>query len=212
MLSMLRSLAAQVKEHVRDVGLGASLGAALRDLRYGIRVVRRSPGYALVVALTIALGIGVNAATFSVMDAVLFRSLPYPDPSRIVVIEADTQALATAYSSSGEVFDVRGMQLVTHIAQLEGRDASLEIDGVMEHVMTARASDDLLPLLGATSLTAGRPLAGSIDADGTVLRGVVISHELWQRRFNGDPGVIGRPLTVNNMSGSSSGSTDLARR
>jgi putative ABC transport system permease protein len=189
----------QVKERVRDVRRGAALGAALRDLRYGIRVVWRSPGYALVVILTIALGIGVNATTFSVMHAVLFRSLPYPDPSRIVVIEADTQALATAYSSSGEVFDVRQMQLVTHIAQLEGRDASLEVDGVMEHVMTARVSDELLPLLGATSLTAGRPLVGSIDADGIMLRGVVISHELWQRRFNGDPGVIGRPLTVNNM-------------
>jgi putative ABC transport system permease protein len=213
-MSMLRALLARVRAlqrspradrdlndelRVSDVRLGAALGASLRDLRYGIRVVGRSPGYVLVVVLTIALGIGVNAATFSVMHAVLWRSLPYPDPSRIVVIEADTQALATAYSSNGEVFDVRGMQLVTHIAQLEGRDASLEVDGVMEHVMTARVSDDLLPVLGATSLTAGRPLAGSIDADGIVLRGVVISHELWQRRFNGDPGVLGRPLTVNNM-------------
>ena len=172
----------------------------MRDVRYGLRVVWRSPGYALVVIMTIALGIGVNAATFSVMHAVLWRSLPYPDAARTVCIEADTQALPTAYSSSGAVLDLRAQtQLITSIAQIEGRDASLEIDGVMEHVTTARVTDDLMPLLGATRLTAGRPLVTSVDGEGITLRGVVISHELWQRRFQGDPDVIGRWLTVNNM-------------
>jgi predicted permease len=189
----------QVKERVREVRIGAALEAAVRDVRYGTRVVWRSPGYALVVIMTIALGIGVNAATFSVMHAVLWRPLPYPDADRIVVIEADTRALPTAYSSSGPVFDVRETPLITNIAQLEGRDASLDIDGVMEHVTSARVTDDLLPLLGASSLTVGRPLVASADADGIVLRGVVISHELWQRRFHGDRHVIGRRLTVNNM-------------
>ena len=75
----------------------------MRDLRYGTRILWRSPGYALVVIMTVALGIGVNAATFSVMHAVLWRSLPYPDAARIVVIEADTRALPTAYSSPGPV-------------------------------------------------------------------------------------------------------------
>lgn len=171
----------------------------MRDVRYGLRVLGRSPAYSLVVILTVALGIGANAATFSVMHAVLWRSLPYPDPDAIVVIEADTRALPSAYSPSGLVFDVRGQtQLITSIAQAEGRDASLEIDGVMEHVTAARVTDDCLPLLGATPL-AGRTLLTSLDADGITLKGVVISHELWQRRFNGDPQVIGRPLIVNNM-------------
>lgn len=171
----------------------------MRDVRYGLRVLGRSPAYSLVVILTVALGIGANAATFSVMHAVLWRSLPYPDPDAIVVIEADTRALPSAYSPSGPVFDVRGQtQLITSIAQAEGRDASLEIDGVMEHVTAARVTDDCLPLLGATPL-AGRTLLTSLDADGITLKGVVISHELWQRRFNGDPQVIGRPLIVNNM-------------
>jgi putative ABC transport system permease protein len=190
----------QVKERVRDVRVGAALGAAVRDVRYGTRVIWRSPGYALVVIMTIALGIGVNAATFSVMHAVLWRSLPYPDPARIVVIEADTGTLPTAYSSSGAVLDVRAeTQLITGIAQIEGRDASLEIDGEMEHVTTVRVTDDLLPLLGATPLTAGRTLVTSVDADGITLKGIVISYELWQRRFPGDPEVIGRRLAVNNM-------------
>jgi predicted permease len=190
----------QVKERVRDVRIGAAIGAAVRDVRYGIRVLWRSPGYAVVVVATIALGIGVNAATFSVVHAVLWRSLPYPDAARIVVIEADTRALPTAYSSSGAVFDVRAeTRLITSVTQIEGRDASLEIDGVMEHVKTARVTDEFVPLLGATPLTSGRPLVTSVDADGIALRGIVISHELWQRRLQGDPGVIGRWLTVNNM-------------
>jgi putative ABC transport system permease protein len=190
----------QVKESVRDVRIGSALEAAARDARYGARVLWRSPAYALVVIMTIALGIGVNAAIFSVVHAVLWRSLPYPDAARLVVIEADTRALPSAYTSSGALFDVRAQsRLITSIAQAEGRDASLLIDGVMERVAAARVTDDLLPLFGATPLTLGRALVISEDADGIVVKGVVISHELWQRRFQGDPHIIGRRLTVNNM-------------
>ncbi len=157
-------------------------------------------GYALVVVMTLALGIGVNAAIFSVVHTVLWRSLPYPDAARILVVEADTRALPTAYSSAGAVFDVRTQsRLITSIAQVEGRDASLEIDGVMERVAAARVTDDLLPLLGATPLALGRTLVTAQDAHGIVVKGVVISHELWQRRLEGDPHVIGRRLTVNNF-------------
>ena len=117
----------QVKERVRDVRLGSAVEAGARDARYGARVLWRSPGYALVVIMTLALGIGPNAAIFSVVYAVLWRSLPYPDAARIVVVEADTRGLPTAYSSSGAVFDVRTQsRLITSIAQVEGRDASLE--------------------------------------------------------------------------------------
>ncbi len=190
----------QLKERVRDVRIGAAFAAAARDVRYGARVLWRSPGYALVVIMTIALGIGANVAVFSVVHAVLWRSLPYPDAARIVVIEADTRALASAYSSPGAVFDVRAeSRLITSIAQAEGRDASLAIDGVMERVAAARVTDDLLALLGATPLMLGRPLATSEDADGIVVRGIVISHDLWQRRFESDPLVIGRRVAINNF-------------
>jgi putative ABC transport system permease protein len=180
--------------------IASTIEAAARDARYGARALLRSPGYALVVVATIALGIGVNTAVFSVMHAVLWRSLPYPDARRIVVIEADTQALPSASSLSGAVFDVREhSRLVTSIAQVEGRDASLAIDGVMERVAAARVTDDALPLLGATPMTLGRPIITSEDANGIVVRGIVISYELWQRRFHGDPDVIGRRLAVNNF-------------
>ena len=190
----------QVKERVRDVRIGSALEAAARDARYGARVLWRSPGYALVVIMAMALGIGLNAAIFSVVHAVLWRSLPYPDAARIVVIEADTRMLPSAYDSADGLFDVRAQsRLVASVAQTEGRDASLMIDGVMERVAAARVTDDLLPLLGANPLTLGRTLVTAEDAHDFVVKGVVISHELWQRRLNGDPQVIGRHLTVNNF-------------
>ena len=190
----------QVKERVRDVRVGSALVAAARDARYGARVVWRSPAYALLVVMTLALGIGVNAAIFSVVHAVLWRSLPYPDAARIVVIEADTRGLPSAYQSSAARLDVRAQsRLITSIAGAEGRDASLVIDGVVERVAAARVTDDLLPLLGAVPLTLGRTILTAEDADGIVVKGVVISHELWQRRFHSDPRMIGRRLTVNNF-------------
>ena len=190
----------QIKQQVRDVRVGSALGAAIRDAKYGARVLWRSPGYALVVILTIGLGIGVNAAIFSVVHAVLWRSLPYPDADRIVAVDADMRALASAYQSSGPLFDLRdGSRSITTLAQIEGRDASLTIDGTMERVAGARVTDDLLPLLGATPLSLGRTLVTSQDSDGILLKGVVISHELWQRRFQSDPRAIGRRLTVNNF-------------
>ena len=189
----------QVKESVRDVRVGFGLTTAVRDVRYGSRVLWRSPGYSIVVILTIALGIGVNVAIFSVIHAVLLRPLPYPEAHRLVAIEADTRALASARGSSGEIFDpLEQSRLVEAIAQIEGRDASIEIDGLMERVPAARATDGLLPLIGAVPLALGRPLAGAEDARGLVVTGVVISHELWQRRFQGDPGVVGRHFIVNN--------------
>ena len=190
----------QVKERVRDVRLGSAIEAGARDARYAARVLWRSPGFALVVIMTLALVIGPNAAIFSVVHAVLWRSLPYPDAARIVVVEADTRGLPTAYALSGAVFDVRTQsRLITGIAQVEGRDATLEIDGVMERVASARVTDGLLPLLGATPLMLGRTLVAAEDAQRVVVKGVVISHELWQRRLAGDPQVIGRRLTVNNF-------------
>src|SRR5438128_11243977 len=145
----------QVKESVRQVRVGFALATAVRDARYGCRVLWRSPSYALVVILTIALGIGINVTMFSVIHAVIWRSLPYPDAARIVAIEADTRGIPSAYAPR-DALDLRELsRLVTHIGTIEGRDASLTVDGVMERVAAARASDDILPVLGATPLTLG---------------------------------------------------------
>ncbi len=184
----------------RLAGVRFAAATIVRDARHGCRVLWRSPSYALVVILTIALGIGINVTMFSVIRAVVWRSLPYPDAGRIVAIEADTQGIASAYALTGNVLDLRAQsRLVTHIASVDGRDASLTVDGVMERVAAARATDDLLPLLGAAPLALGRTLVDAQDESGPFPSGVVISHELWRRRFQADPHVIGRHFAVNNL-------------
>jgi len=76
----------QVKEQVREVRAGAWLDSLFQDLRYGARMLRKNPGFTAVAVLTLALGIGMNTAIFSVVDTILFKSLPYPHSNRIVMI------------------------------------------------------------------------------------------------------------------------------
>ena len=187
-----------VKEQVREVRPGAGLRALLRDARVGARVLWSAPTYALMVVLTIALGVGSNAAVFSVAHAVLWRPLPYPDAHRLVAVEADTRTAATGYDAGPGALDIRERSgLITDMVQIEGRDASLEVDGVMEHVASARVTDGAMQLLGAAPVL-GRPIITSQDLDDFAIRGVVISHALWQRRFGGDPNTVGRRISVNN--------------
>jgi predicted permease len=190
----------QVKEHVRQGRVGYVLETAARDVRHGCRVLSRSPGYAFVVVLTIALGIGVNVTMFSVMHAVLWRALPYPDAARVVAIEVDARGVSNVGAAHAEVRDLQQQShLVTNVALVTGVDASLTVDGVMERVAAASVTDDVLPVLGVEPLAFGRTLVDKQDETVSFVSGVVISYELWQRRFQSDPQVVGRHLEVNNI-------------
>ncbi len=190
----------QVREEVRGVRVGQALETAWRDVRYGARLIARSPGYAAVVVLTMALGIGVNAATFAVIHAVLWRPLPYPDAERLVAIEVDARGVTDAGAAPGEALDLRaGLHSLAHVSMAIGVDASLDVDGVMERVAAASATDDVLLLLGADPMWLGRPLDDARDEGRDHVKSVVISHALWLRRFHADPAVIGRHIEVNNL-------------
>lgn len=190
----------QVKERVRDVRVGAWLETTWRDLRYGGRALLRSPGFALVVVLTLALGIGANVTIFSVMRAVLWKPLPYPEPDRLVVVEAETKGVTDTGLSPGELQDLRGeSRTLEQIAAVNGVYASLEIDGDLERVTAISANDDLLPALGAMPPALGRPLRAELDDVAPSVRSVIIGDGLWRRRFGGDPRVIGRHILVNNL-------------
>src|SRR5579864_260809 len=188
-----------VKEEVRGVRVGHSLETVWRDVRHGARLVGRFPGYTAVVALTMALGIGVNAATFTVIHSVLWRPLPYPDADRLVAIEVDARGVTGAGAAPGEILDLRALRSLTRVSIAIGVDASLNVDGVMERVAAASATDDVLPLLGADPMWLGRTLSDARDEGKDRGKSIVIGHDPWLRRFHADPAVIGRHVDVNNF-------------
>lgn len=191
----------QVREATRDVWRWSAFETVLRDVRYGLRMMGRAPGFALVVIATLGVVIGANATVFSVMHAVLWRPLPYPDASRIVVVDTVTRDSRSMSVADAEALELRAeTDLFDRLANIATVDAHVEVDGEMERVPAASATDDALLTLGAEPLSLGRPLRAATDG-GTLstVRTVVISHALWVRRFASDPNVVGRRIAVNNI-------------
>jgi putative ABC transport system permease protein len=174
----------------------------LRDTAYAWRSLRHAPGFSAVVIVTLALGIGVNVAMFSVIYSVLWRPLPYPNADRLVLLGTNIRRISSgAGLSPGETEALRtGSRSLELIAAVSGVDANLNVDGELERVFAVSASDDALSAFGAMPPAMGRGLKSAQDlgADGFV-RAVVISDGLWRRRFAADPLVIGRHLQMNNI-------------
>lgn len=190
-----------VKERTRQRRVGHGVETFLRDFRYGCRMMARSPGFAAVVVLTLALVIGANAAVFSVVHAVLWRELPYPDADRLVIVDADARGVIGAGLSDGERVDLLAeAALFDRLAKISAVDAHVTIDDEMEQVSAASATEDALTAFGAWPLLHGRlfDTSRSFGSDGFV-RTVVVSHRLWQRRLGADPGAIGRRIEINNL-------------
>ena len=190
-----------VKERTREVRAGALVATILQDLRYGVRTMRRAPGFSVIACLTLALGIGASIAMFTVMRSVLWRPLPYPQADRLIVLEVDARGVPNAGAAMGEVSDLRARsRTLEGLSVAIGVEAHVEVNGEVERVGAANVSDDLLPLLGARAAL-GRLLEARLDA-GTpaspAAHGVVISDALWRRRFGADPHVIGRVVSINN--------------
>ncbi|HEV8348313.1 MAG TPA: ABC transporter permease [Vicinamibacterales bacterium] len=167
------------------------------DVRYAFRALRKNVGFAAVVVLTLALGIGANAAIFSVVNAVVLRPLPYRDADRLVVIRDNLPAsgLRDIVISAVEYLDYRARNHVfdemaaydTTAFNLTGRGEPERLDGA---VTTA----SLLPILGA-SPALGRAFDETDNQAGRD-RVALLSHALWQRRFAGDPRVVGTLITL----------------
>src|SRR5580698_8679028 len=188
-----------IKEGVREVWLGNGIETTVQDVRYACRSLLRSPGFTAVVIATLALGIGANLTMFSLMRAVLWRPLPYPEPDRIVVIQVGARNRPNAGATMGEVFDLRERsRSLEQISMFNAVDANLEYEGEMEHLSAASTSDDLLPLLGARPVL-GRALDSRIDEGKDQVLAVLISDELWRRRFSADPSVVRKVVHINNL-------------
>ena len=149
----------QTKERVRSARCGAWLDQIARDVRDGLRQVRRNPAFSAIAIATLALGIGVNTAMFSAVDAVLIRPLPYVDADRLVMIwdEMSHIGFPKHFSTPGEWRKWRRLNTVfTDIAATEPGQATLSGDGDPEQVPGRRVTSNFWTVLGA------RPLVGRV--------------------------------------------------
>ena len=170
----------------------------LQDLRFGTRTLGRNPGFAAVAILTLALGVGANAAIFSVVNAVLLRPLPWSDPDRAVMIWSRWTAFDKTWVSDGEVNGYRreSRTLAGVGAWGEGQ-VNLTGDGEPERLAAAQVTANLFAVLGSSPIK-GRVFTPEEDVpNGPNV--VILGYGLWQRRYAGDPAIIGRSIQINGV-------------
>jgi putative ABC transport system permease protein len=172
--------------------------ALLLDLRYAVRMLFKSPGFAAIAVLCVAIGIGANTAIFSVVNAILIRPFPYADPDHIVAVhevrpqdKIDRDGL-----SDLDYQDLREQAAsFSETAAYTSRSLTFSGEGEPERVQGASISWNLFPFLGVKPAL-GRPFRPDEDRAGAP-GAVLLSHELWMRRFNGDPAIVGKTILVN---------------
>lgn len=175
-----------------------------QDLRFGVRMLVKKPGFTLIAAITLALGIGANTAIFSVVYAVLLKPLPYHEPERLVMLwtKLDKIGVEQTWVSEPELLDFREQaRLFEGFGMLNGGSYVVTGNGEPEQLLGAEISDNFLDLLGA-KVIAGRDFTPEDEQPGAP-RVALLSHGFWQRRFGGESSVIGsvinlggRPATV----------------
>ncbi len=168
----------------------------VRDVRYAIRQLVRTPGFTAIAILTLALGIGATSAIFSVVNAVLLRPLPYPHPESLVRVHEMVQPFGRFSVAPASFLDWRQQNTVfEHIAAYNATGATLQTASGPERVQGTLVSWDLFDLLQVAPAV-GRTFRPDEDVPGKD-RVIVVSHGLWQRRFNGDPKILGKSVTLN---------------
>ena len=186
----------QTKEDYRDTrGIGW-LENILHDSRFGLRMLRKSPGFTVVAVLTLALGIGANTAIFSVVNSVLIRSLPFPHASELIDISARSASfdIPSLGFSVPDVADIRAdSSSFAGIATYRDAPRELSGEGKPERIKGTEVSEDFFPLLGIHPAY-GRTFTQSDMQPGTHV--AVLSHALGQERFGSDPSAIGKTITL----------------
>ena len=174
-------------------------GELKQDLRVGLRMLGRSPGFALVAVLTLAVGIGANTAIFSVLRSVLLRPLPYPNPEQLVQVWTDHRALGRPepeWLAPPDFIDLRdGNRTFSGMVSYGGWGPDITGSGDPESLTGMTVGGNFFSLLGATP-ELGRLIAPA-DDDAAAPAVVVLGNALWKRRFGSDPTVVGRQITLN---------------
>ena len=186
-----------VREAARDVRPASGLDGTAQDIRYSWRTLRRAPGFTTAAVLTLALGIGATTAIFSAVNALLIAPLPYRDSSRLVFVWSDMTAAGypRVPLSGPELADLRQRStLVEGFGAIWATSGTLTGDGDPEQLRLGLVTTNFFDVLGA-SAAHGRTF-GPGDDESSAPPGIVLSWALWQRRFGGDPGVVGRRIQV----------------
>ena len=168
-----------------------------RDIQYGARTLRKSPGFTAVAVLTLALGIGANTALFSVINAVLLRPLPYHDADRLVFLTEWSEQVPEMSFSVANLKDVRDQNRV--FESLVGANGTNFIltgaGGEPERLNGRQVTSGLFATLGKQPLL-GRAFTPEDEKPGAERVAVLLSEGFWERRFGRDPGVVGRSLSL----------------
>jgi predicted permease len=168
----------------------------IQDLRYGLRMLAKNPGFTAVALMALALGIGANTAIFSVVNGVLLRPLPYADPGRLMSVYERSREFGQMSVAYPNFLDWRRENhSFTDMAAYRGDDFNFTGSGQPEHLGGEFVSASLLPILGVNPLL-GRNFLPQEDRQGE--GGVVmLSYGLWKRRFDADPNILGQTMTLN---------------
>ncbi len=185
----------QVKEECRDARGVHLLETLVRDFRYAVRTLRKSPGFTSVALLTLALGIGANTAIFSVVYGALLRPLPYKDASRLVVLNETTPKVGSVAVSYPNYQDWRALNRV-FFAMSAVCQTSFNLTGIerAENISGEAVSPNFLSMLGLHPLL-GRDFEAAEERAGTAPV-VLLSYEFWQSHFAGARNVVGRTITL----------------
>ena len=192
----------QVKEIYRDARGVRVIEELVRDLRYGVRALWRSPGFSIIVLLTLTLGIGANSAIFSVVRGVLLRALPYADPQRLAMVwETDRDSGTESEPASiPDYFDY--LSRTRSFPSLAGFTVQplnyVPAEGAPERLSAALVTGNFFPSLGI-STAMGRGFTSAEDRPGGA-RAVVISDRFWRTRLGGAGDVLGRTLHLDDVS------------
>jgi putative ABC transport system permease protein len=189
----------QVKEACRDTRRANYLENLLNDVRYGLRMLRKSPSFTFFAVAVLALGISANSAIFSIADAVLVRPLPYRDANRLVMIWEDASAYGFPKDTPapGNFSDWRTRNQVFDDVAATGFGGSFNLtgEGLPEKLTGREVTANLFSVLGVTP-ELGRDFRPEDDVPGATPV-TILSRGLWLRRFGGDPQILGKEISLN---------------
>jgi predicted permease len=190
----------QLREDVRAARIGAWLDAFAKDLRYGVRMLAKTPGLTAVVVASLALGIGANAAVFAVVDSFLLRPLPVPHPERVVVLATHQQG-APPGASNFSYADLADFQkqttgIFSDLFAYSPDSPGLSVNGNAQVIIAGSVTGNYFSALGLKPLLGRFFVPGEGERPGEPPR-IVLAYSYWRTRFGGDPQVIGRQVRVN---------------